>query len=188
MDSLGALSLENFYPRDERMKLVMALNTLLASPAFAAWTEGIPMDMDHLLGDALAPRASIVSVAHLDEQQRHFVIALLTSELVAWMRRQPASSGLRALLYMDEVQGIIPPYPKNPPTKGSLLTLFKQGRAYGVGAWVATQNPVDLDYKALGNAGIKLVGRLITDADRPQCGRHCDWAREAAVSAHRCPR
>ena len=166
MDSLGALSLESFYPRNDRMKLVMALNTLLASPAFAAWTEGMPMDMDHLLGDASAPRASIISVAHLDERQRHFVIALLTSELVAWMRRQPASSGLRALLYMDEVQGIIPPYPKNPPTKGPLLTLFKQGRAYGVGAWVATQNPVDLDYKALGNAGVKLVGRLITDRDR----------------------
>jgi hypothetical protein len=166
MDSLGALSLESFYPRDDRMKLVMALNTLLASPAFAAWTEGMPMDMDLLLGDASAPRASIISVAHLDERQRHFVIALLTSELVAWMRRQAASSGLRALLYMDEVQGIIPPYPKNPPTKGPLLTLFKQGRAYGVGAWVATQNPVDLDYKALGNAGVKLVGRLITDRDR----------------------
>ena len=166
MDSLGALSMESFYPRDDRMKLVMALNTLLASPAFAAWTEGMPMDMDHLLGTASAPRASIITVAHLDERQRHFVIALLTSELVAWMRRQPASSGLRALLYMDEVQGIVPPYPKNPPTKGPLLTLFKQGRAYGVGAWVATQNPVDLDYKALGNAGVKLVGRLITDADR----------------------
>jgi hypothetical protein len=166
MDSLGALSLESFYPRDERMKLVMALNTLLASPAFAAWTEGMPMDMDHLLGTPAAPRASIVSLAHLDETQRLFVIAMLTSELVAWMRRQPAHSGLRALLYMDEVQGIIPPYPKNPPTKGPLLTLFKQGRAYGVGAWVATQNPVDLDYKALGNAGVKLVGRLITDRDR----------------------
>jgi hypothetical protein len=166
MDSLGALSLESFYPRDDRMKLVMVLNTLLASPAFAAWTEGVPMDMDHLLGSDSAPRATIVSLAHLDERQRHFVIALLTSELVAWMRRQPASSGLRALVYMDEVQGIIPPYPKNPPTKGPLLTLFKQGRAYGVGAWVATQNPVDLDYKALGNAGVKLVGRLITARDR----------------------
>jgi hypothetical protein len=166
MASLGALSLESFYPRDERMKLVMSLNTLLASPAFAAWTEGMPMDMDHLLGTPAAPRASIISLAHLNETQRLFVIAMLTSELVAWMRRQPAHSGLRALLYMDEVQGIIPPYPKNPPTKGPLLTLFKQGRAYGVGAWVATQNPVDLDYKALGNAGVKLVGRLITDRDR----------------------
>jgi len=166
MESLGALSLESYYPRDERMKLVMALNTLLASPAFAAWTEGVPMDMGRLLGDSRSPRASIVSVAHLDERQRLFIIALLVSEMVAWMRRQPASSGLRALLYMDEVQGIIPPYPKNPPTKGPLLTLFKQGRAYGVGAWVATQNPVDLDYKALGNAGVKMVGRLITESDR----------------------
>ncbi len=166
MQALGALPLEGFFPRDDRMKLVMALNTLLASPAFAAWTEGAPMDMDELLGSSAAPRASIVSVAHLDDRQRSFVIALLVSELVAWMRRQPASDGLRALLYMDEVQGILPPHPANPPTKGPLLTLFKQGRAYGVGAWVATQNPVDLDYKALGNAGVKLVGRLITDRDR----------------------
>jgi hypothetical protein len=166
MASLGALPLEGFFPRDDRMKLVMALNTLLASPAFAAWTEGMPMDMDQLLGGPAAPRATIVSVAHLDDRQRAFVIALLVSELVAWMRRQPASDGLRALLYMDEVQGIVPPHPTNPPTKGPLLTLFKQGRAYGVGAWVATQNPVDLDYKALGNAGVKLVGRLITDRDR----------------------
>ncbi len=166
MKALGALPLDGFYPRDDRMKLVMALNTLLASPAFAAWTEGTAMDMDELLGNPAAPRATIVSVAHLDDRQRSFVIALLVSEMVAWMRRQPASSGLRALLYMDEVQGIVPPYPANPPTKGPLLTLFKQGRAYGVGAWVATQNPVDLDYKALGNAGVKLVGRLITERDR----------------------
>ncbi|MCG6950035.1 MAG: hypothetical protein LJE93_14080 [Acidobacteria bacterium] len=166
MDTLGALPMESYFPRDDRMKLVMRLNTLLASPAFSAWTEGMPMDMEHLLGDAANPRASIVSVAHLDERERLFIIGLLTSELVAWMRRQPASSRLRALMYMDEVQGIIPPYPRNPPTKAPLLTLFKQGRAYGVGAWMATQNPVDLDYKALGNAGIKLVGRLITDRDR----------------------
>jgi hypothetical protein len=177
MESLGALSLESFYPRDDRMKLVIALNTLLASPAFAAWTEGVALDMDELLGDPDAPRANIISVAHLDERQRHFVIALLTSELVAWMRRQPASSGLRALLYMDEVQGIIPPYPKNPPTKGPLLTLFKQGRAYGVGAWVATQNPVDLDYKALGNAGVKLIGRLITERDRERALEGLGMAR-----------
>ncbi len=166
LEALGALPLDSFYPRDERMKLVMALNTLLASPGFAAWREGVPLQMPDLLGQPGRPKASIVSVAHLDERQRLFVIGLLVSELVAWMRRQPASSGLRSLLYMDEVQGIIPPHPANPPTKGPLLTLFKQGRAYGAGAWLATQNPVDLDYKALGNAGVKLVGRLITDRDR----------------------
>jgi hypothetical protein len=166
IERLGVLPLETVYPRAKRMELVMALNTLIASPAFAAWTQGVPMTMDHLLGTARAPRASIVSVAHLGERQRHFVISLLGSELIAWMRRQPASSGLRALLYIDEVQGILPPHPANPPTKGPLLTLLKQGRAFGVGVWLATQNPVDLDYKALGNAGVKMVGRLLTDRDR----------------------
>jgi Helicase HerA, central domain len=166
IEVLGALPLDVFYPRDDRMKLVMALNTLLASPAFAAWTRGTPLTMEALLGTRSRPRASVITLAHLDERQRLFVIGLLVSELVAWMRRQPASSGLRALLYMDEVFGILPPHPANPPTKRPLLTLFKQGRAFGVGAWLATQNPVDLDYKALGNAGVKLVGRLITDRDR----------------------
>lgn len=166
IDHLGALPLETFYPRDRRMKLVMALNTLIASPSFAAWTQGVPLDMDHLLGTSEDPRATIITLAHLDDRQRQFCLALVVSELAAWMRRQPASSGLRALLYIDEVQGILPPYPANPPTKGPLLTLLKQGRAFGTGVWLATQNPVDLDYKALGNAGVKVIGRLITDRDR----------------------
>jgi hypothetical protein len=166
LEVLGALPVEVFYPREERMRLVMHLNTLLASPGFAAWTTGTPLTMEALLGTPQQPRASIVSVAHLDEPQRLFIIGLVASELVAWMRDQPGASGLRALLYMDEVHGILPPHPHNPPTKAPLLTLLKQGRAFGVGAWLATQNPVDLDYKALGNAGVKLVGRLITERDR----------------------
>ncbi len=166
LETLGALPLEAFYPRSERMKLVLELNTLLASPSFAAWTTGEPLTMDHLLGGRSSPCATILTVAHLDTRERLFALGLVFSELVAWMRRQPASSGLRALLYVDEMQGIAPPYPANPPPKGPLLTLLKQGRAFGVGAWLATQNPVDLDYKALGNAGIKVVGRLITDRDR----------------------
>jgi hypothetical protein len=166
MAALGALPVERFYPRDERMKLVLELNALLASPAFGAWTTGVPLAMDELLGSEEAPRASIVSVAHLDERQRLFILALLASELVAWMRRQPGSSSLRALLYIDELQGILPPHPVNPPTKPPLLTLLKQGRAFGVGVWLATQNPVDVDYKALGNAGIALIGRLVTERDR----------------------
>lgn len=163
---LGALPLETFYPRADRMKLVLALNTLLASPAFAAWTAGTPLTMEALLGSAAEPRATILTLAHLDERQRLFVLSLLLAELLAWTRRQPASSGLRALLYLDEVQGILPPHPANPPTKAPLLTLLKQGRAFGVGAWLATQNPVDLDYKATGNAGIQVIGRLITEHDR----------------------
>ena len=166
IDTLGALPLETFYPRDRRMKLVLALNTLVASPSFAAWTEGTPLDMDILLGSADEPCASIITLAHLDDRQRLFCLALIVSELVAWMRRQPASSGLRTLLYIDEVQGILPPHPADPPTKPPLLTLLKQGRAFGAGVWLATQNPVDLDYKALGNAGVKIIGRLITERDR----------------------
>lgn len=166
IDNLGALPLETFYPRDRRMKLVMALNTLIASPSFAAWTKGVPLDMQELLGPPGDPCASIITLAHLDDRQRQFCLALVVSELVAWMRRQPASTGLRALLYIDEVQGILPPYPAQPPTKGPLLRLLKQGRAFGTSVWLATQNPVDLDYKALGNAGIKVIGRLITEKDR----------------------
>ncbi len=166
LERLGVLPLETMYPRKDRMELVLALNTLLASPAFGAWTRGTPLDMDLLLGGNGEPRATVVALAHLDEAQRLFVMTLLFSELMAWTRRQPASGALRALLYVDEVQGILPPHPHDPPTKRPLLTLLKQGRAFGVGAWLATQNPVDLDYKALGNAGIKVVGRLITDRDR----------------------
>lgn len=166
MESLGALPLATFYDRSDRMKLVMELNTLLASPAFGAWTSGTPLEMEALLGTPQSPRATIVTVSHLDQRQRLFALALLATELVDWMRRQPAASGLRALLYVDEVQGILPPHPANPPTKAPLLTLLKQGRAFGVGAWLATQNPVDLDYKALGNAGVKVIGRLITERDR----------------------
>jgi hypothetical protein len=166
LDTLGALPLDTFYPRDDRMKLVLAMNTLLASPAFAAWTRGTPLDMDTLLGPPGQPAATILTVAHLDERQRLFALSLVLAELLAWTRRQPASGGLRALLYIDEVQGILPPHPANPPTKGPLLTLLKQGRAFGVGAWLATQNPVDLDYKAAGNAGVQVIGRLITERDR----------------------
>ncbi len=166
LEKLGVLPVETVYPRKDRKELVLALNTLLASPAFTAWTTGVPLEMLELLGTREDPRATVVSLAHLEEEQRLFAMTLLFTELVAWMRAQPASGSLRALLYVDEVQGILPPYPASPPTKRPLLTLLKQGRAFGVGAWLATQNPVDLDYKALGNAGVKLVGRLITERDR----------------------
>ena len=166
LDRVGVMDLEAFYPQKDRFALAMRMNNLLASPGFAAWLEGDPLDVGRLLYDTAGkPRISVISIAHLDDAERMFVVSLLLGEIVAWMRAQPGTSSLRALIYMDEVFGYLPPV-ANPPSKGPLLTLLKQARAYGVGVCLATQNPVDLDYKALSNAGTWLIGRLQTDRDR----------------------
>jgi hypothetical protein len=163
---LGALDLETFYPAKERMELALAINSLLASPRFAAWTRGEPLDAQRLLFTAEGkPRIAIVSIAHLSDAERMFVVTLLLNEVVGWMRRQPGTSSLRAILYMDEIFGFFPPT-ANPPSKPPMLTLLKQARAYGLGCVLATQNPVDLDYKGLGNTGTWLIGRLQTERDR----------------------
>jgi hypothetical protein len=166
-DKVGALPLESVYPRRDREGLMRALNNLLASPRFEAWREGAPLDVARLLrGENGKPRLSIVYTAHLDDEQRLFVTALLLDKIKTWMRRQPGTSELRALVYMDEIFGYFPPHPHNPPTKRPLLTLLKQARAQGVGVMLATQNPVDLDYKGLANMGTWMVGKLQTDQDR----------------------
>ncbi len=174
----GVLDAETFYPARQRQELVLAFNTVLASPSFAAWTRGTPLAMDELLGPPVAPRATILYLAHLGERERLSFLTLLFSSLLAWTRRQSGSERLRALLYLDEVQGIVPPSAV-PPTKPPLLTLLKQGRAFGTGVLLATQNPVDLDYKALANAGVKLVGRLDTENDRNRALEGLDLASPA---------
>ena len=166
MRTVGAFDLDTFLPEKERLKLAVALNNLLASPSFSSWTEGEPLDFTQLFASAGKPRHLIFYLAHLDDAQRMFFLALLLDEFLAWTRRQQGSSSLRAMLYIDEVFGYLPPHPKNPPTKGPLLTLLKQARAFGVGVLLATQNPVDLDYKALSNAGVWAVGKLQTERDK----------------------
>ena len=166
VDRIGVIDLEAFLPQRERFALAMRVNSLLASPGFAAWREGDPLDVGRLLhGPTGKPRVSIISIAHLNDAERMFVVSLLLGEVVAWMRAQSGTTSLRALIYMDEVFGFLPPV-ANPPSKGPLLTLFKQARAFGVGVCLATQNPVDLDYKALSNAGTWMIGRLQTERDR----------------------
>jgi DNA helicase HerA-like ATPase len=164
---LGALPLESVYPRKDRQSLMMALNNLLASPSFETWREGEPLDVDAMLraGDG-RPKLSVVYTAHLSDQERFFVTALILDKIKTWMRRQGGTSELRALVYMDEIFGYFPPHPANPPTKRPLLTLLKQARSQGVGVMLATQNPVDLDYKGLANIGTWMVGTLQTDQDR----------------------
>lgn len=167
LDKLGALPLESVYPRKERQALVMALNNLLASPGFETWREGEPLDVARLLrAPDGRPRLSIVYTAHLSDEERLFVTALLLDKVKTWMRRQGGTTQLRALVYMDEIYGYFPPHPANPPTKRPLLTLLKQARAQGVSVVLATQNPVDLDYKGLANMGVWMVGRLQTAQDR----------------------
>jgi hypothetical protein len=166
-DKLGALPVESVYPRKDRQALMLALNNLLASPAFEAWREGEAIDVDRLLrAPDGRPRLSVVSIAHLAEAERLFVTALLVDKVKTWMRRQRGTGELRALVYVDEVYGYLPPHPANPPTKGPLLTLLKQARSQGVGVVLATQNPVDLDYKGLSNMGTWIVGTLQTRQDR----------------------
>jgi hypothetical protein len=163
---IGVLDLESFYPSKERFGLVMALNNLLASPGFSAWLEGVPLDIGQILHTPQGkPRVAIFSVAHLGDAQRMFFVSLLLNQVLGWMRTQPGTTSLRALVYMDEIFGYFPPV-ANPPSKQPLLTLLKQARAYGVGIVLATQNPVDLDYKGLSNTGTWFIGRLQTERDK----------------------
>jgi hypothetical protein len=177
---VGVLDLESFFPSKERFALAMQLNQLLAAPGFRAWMEGEALDVDRLLyGINGRPRVSVISIAHLDDHERMFFVSLLLNEIVGWMRSQRGTSSLRALIYFDEIVGFLPPV-ANPPTKRPLLTLLKQARAFGIGVVVATQNPVDLDYKALANAGTWMLGRLQTERDKARVLDGLDGAAAAS--------
>jgi hypothetical protein len=165
-DKIGIFDLETFYPTKDRLQLAIRLNNLLASPGFVTWMQGEPLDVQSLLYTPSGkPRIAVISIAHLNDAERMFVVTLLLGEVIAWMRRQSGTSSLRALLYMDEIFGYFPPSAM-PPSKQPLLTLMKQARAFGLGVVLATQNPVDLDYKGLSNAGTWFIGRLQTERDK----------------------
>ncbi len=179
-DQVGIMDLETFYSTKDRTALAMKLNNLLASPSFAGWMQGQPLNIKELLYNSEGkPRLSILSIAHLNDAERMFFVTILLNELVAWMRTQPGTSSLRALLYMDEVFGYFPPVAE-PPSKRPMLTLLKQARAFGLGCVLATQNPVDLDYKGLSNCGTWFLGRLQTERDK---ARVIDGLQGAAAQA-----
>lgn len=165
-EKIGVFDVEAFFPAPQRLKLAMSLNNLLASPAFANWLDGEPLDIDRLLYTAQGkPRLSIISIAHLSDRERMFFVTIFLNELLNWTRSQVGTSSLRALFYMDEVFGYLPPV-ANPPSKPPMLLLLKQARAFGLGIVLATQNPADLDYRALGNIGTWFLGRLQTERDK----------------------
>jgi hypothetical protein len=163
---VGVMDLEAFFPARDRFDLSMSLNNLLAAPSFASWMKGEPLDVDRLLFTSSGkPRHSIFSIAHLSDSERMFFVSLLLNETLAWMRSRPGTTSLRCLLYIDELFGYLPPVAE-PPSKKPLLTLLKQARAFGLGIVLATQNPVDLDYKGLSNTGTWFLGRLQTERDK----------------------
>ena len=165
-DKVGAFDLDTFFPPKDRLGLAMAINNLLASPGFATWMKGEPLNAQRLLYTPEGkPRLSIISIGHLSDTERMFIVTLVLNEVISWMRNQSGTSSLRAILYMDEIFGYFPPT-ANPPSKIPMLTLLKQARAFGLGCVLATQNPVDLDYKGLANCGTWLIGRLQTERDK----------------------
>ncbi|MFO0612361.1 MAG: helicase HerA-like domain-containing protein [Polyangiaceae bacterium] len=167
MDTIGALGVDAFLSKRARKDLAAALNALLASPTFASWRQGATLDVAEWMTPTPGRTpATIVSVAHLDDEERELVLGVVLEEVLTWVRSLPGSQRLRALIVFDEVYGFLPPHPACPPTKRPIVALMKQARAFGVGVVIATQNPMDLDYRALSNAGLWCLGRLQTDADR----------------------
>jgi len=165
-NTIGVVAVDEFLSEKKRVELAMKLNNLIASPSFAGWLEGVPLDMQQMLYTPEGkPRVSIFSIAHLSDQQRMFFVSLLLNQTLSWMRAQSGTTSLRALLYMDEIFGYLPPT-ANPPSKKPMMILLKQARAFGLGVLLATQNPVDLDYKALSNIGTWWLGRLQTERDK----------------------
>lgn len=180
---IGVMELETFFPAADRFALAMQMNALLAAPGFAAWMEGRPLDIGAILHTpAGRPRVAVFSIAHLNDAERMFFVSLLFNQILGWVREQSGTTSLRALVYMDEIAGYFPPV-ANPPSKNAMLTLMKQARAFGVGMVLATQNPVDIDYKGLANAGTWFLGRLQTERDKARVLDGLEGAATAASAA-----
>ncbi len=166
MTKLGVFDIDTFFPEKDRFDLAMSFNSLIASPQFGYWLKGDPLDIDHLyFTEDGKPRHSIFYIAHLSDSERMFFVTLLLNSLVSWMRKQSGTTSLRSLVYFDELFGYFPPTAE-PPSKKPLLTILKQGRAFGLGAVLVSQNPVDIDYKGLSNAGTWFIGKLQTEQDK----------------------
>ncbi|MFO7698077.1 MAG: hypothetical protein R6X16_13090, partial [Anaerolineae bacterium] len=165
-ENLGAFPVNSFFPEKDRFDLAMRLNSFLASPSFEVWREGQALDIGSMLyGPSGKPRHNIFYLAHLNDSERMFFVTLLFASIESWMRTQRGTSSLRMLIYFDEIVGYLPPV-ANPPSRPIMLRMLKQARAFGVGLLLATQNPIDVDYRGLSNAGTWVIGRLQTDQDK----------------------
>lgn len=164
--NLGALPLEKVYPAKDRFSLAMLLNNFIASPTFQSWNIGPNLDIGPMLftADGRA-RCNIFYLQHLSEHERMFFVTMLYSRIETWMKTQIGTGNLRLAVYFDEISGYLPAT-ANPASRGVIIRMLKQARAFGVGLILSSQNPIDFDYKALSNAGTWMIGRLQTEQDK----------------------
>lgn len=164
---IGVMPLEKAFPLKERRELAFKLNNLIASPQFSAWFGGFPLNFNDLFYTREGkPCHTIIYLNHLEDNLKQFAVTIILNELYNFVRKQKGSDELKYLLYFDEISGFLPPSPSNPPSKQPILNLLKKARAFGLGVYLATQNPIDLDYRALSNIGIYAIGRLHTQQDK----------------------
>lgn len=166
-EKLGGLPLEEFISPASRADIRATVASRIVG-ASAGLFEGEPLKVETLIGggDGRTPIA-VIYLGHLAGfAEQAGVIAQVCSEVYRWMRKVGGSDKPRALVYIDEVGGgdgstaFYPSFPMNPPSKAPLALLVKQGRSSGVGVLLATQNPVSVDVRGLGNIGTWAVGAL----------------------------
>jgi hypothetical protein len=181
-EKLGVFELSTFFPDKDRFGLAMRLNNILASPSFQSWVQGDALDIQSLLYTKEGkPKHSVFYIAHLSDAERMFFVTLLYAAYETWMRSQSGTTSLRSILYFDEIMGYIPPT-ANPSSKPIMLRMLKQGRAFGVAQILVTQNPIDLDYKAMSNAGTWMIGKLQTENDKKRLLEGLEGVTSAAIN------
>jgi Helicase HerA, central domain len=159
LDHIDGIDINDFFPPKERIKLARSLIGFRRQAA--KWLTGTPLNIENFINKTEngLPKVSIFTLRHLNTEDRQMFISMFLSSMVDWMYHTQASSELKCLCVIDEASTYLPPIEK-PPTKRPIMTLISQGRASGLGMLLATQNPNDLDYKALSNIGTWFVGGL----------------------------
>ena len=167
MTRVGVLDLESFFPATDRFALAMRLNNVLAAPGFAAWLDGTPLDVAKLLYTAAGRPRDRGRLDRPPGRHRAHVLRGAAARAGAGLGARRSAARPRCAPCSTWTSSSASCRRRaNPPSKVPLLTLLKQARAFGLGCVLATQNPVDLDYKALANAGTWFLGRLQTERDK----------------------
>ena len=172
--SMGGMPMEEYLPEKRRTVLRRKLASLVTGAEQDAFGD-TPLSIETLITPNATGKTplSIIYLGHLsDFQLQAFIVAQVCSELYRWMRATGGAKGLRTLFFMDEIGGgdgrsaFFPSFPYNPPSKEPLNLLVKQGRSAGLGVLLATQNPMSVDVRALGNIGTMVAGQLTQKNDQ----------------------